>query len=247
MASEQNTGAMGILGGGFEQDKAMGGPVAGQEEQAPKPLAPPPLRIDTAYQFGGGGGGPWTGATPPTAAPQKDSRKSHVAKPDPFKDRRDFNKFNQSAYLYTVANPGEFPDDKSKVMFYLSYMEGLPGQFAENIVQRMMDYEARGLKIDLEFEEFTGALTSTFGDVNKRATAQEQLLRSYQGKMPAEAFFQMFEQRVWAAKYEYGHNKYLIQVLKRALNREVVDMIYVMQELPKSWEKFQDAAIHFNK
>jgi hypothetical protein len=57
----------------------------------------------------------------------------------------------------------------------------------------------------------------------------------------------MFEQRVQAAKYKYGHDEYLIQLLKRALNGEVVDMIYVMQELPKSWEKFQDAAIHFNK
>jgi hypothetical protein len=37
--------------------------------------------------------------------------------------------------------------------------EGLPGQFAENIVQQMMDYEVRGLKIDLEFKDFMEALT----------------------------------------------------------------------------------------
>jgi hypothetical protein len=91
MASEQNTGAMGLLRGGPEQDETMGGLVVGQEEQVPEPPAPeppgpPPLRIDTAYQFGGGGGGPWTGVYPPTTAPQKDSRKSHVAKPDPFKN-----------------------------------------------------------------------------------------------------------------------------------------------------------------
>jgi hypothetical protein len=106
MASEQNPGAMGFNRGGPEQDEAMGGPVAGQEEQipkppAPKPPAPPPLRIDTTYQFGGAGGGPWMGAgggpwmgAYPTAALQKDNRKNHVAKPDSFKDRRDFDKFN---------------------------------------------------------------------------------------------------------------------------------------------------------
>jgi hypothetical protein len=121
----------------------------------------------------GAGGGPWTGAYP-AAAPQKDNRKNHIAKPDSFKDQRDFDKFNQSAYLYTAANPGEFPDDKSKVMFYLSYMkEGLPGQFAENVVQQMMEYEAKGLKINPEFKDFMEALTNTFGDVNKKATAQE--------------------------------------------------------------------------
>jgi hypothetical protein len=86
-------------------------------------------------------------------------------------------------------------------MFYLLYMkEGLPGQFAENVVQQMMDYEARGLRIDPEFKDFMEALTNTVGDVNKKAMAQEQLSRSYQGKMLAEAFFQMFEQRVQAAK-----------------------------------------------
>jgi hypothetical protein len=147
-----------------------------------------------------------------------------------------------------VANPGEFLDDRSKVLFYLSYMkEGLPGQFAENVVQQMMNYEARGLTVEIEFKEFMEGLTNTFGDVNKGATAQEQLSRSYQGKMSAEAFFQVFEQRVRAAKYAYRHDAYLIQVMKRALNTEVVDMVYAMQNLPRTWEEFRDAAIRFDK
>jgi hypothetical protein len=37
MASEQNPGAVGFIGGGPEQDEAMGGPVAGQEGQIPEP------------------------------------------------------------------------------------------------------------------------------------------------------------------------------------------------------------------
>jgi zinc knuckle protein len=266
MASEQpNFGAVGFNDGRLEQDETMGGPMAGAEQPAPGPSAPmaeatgptgpPPLRIDTTYQFGAGGvppwtgtgGGPWTGA-PPAATPQKDYRKNHVAKPDPFKERREFDRFTRSAYLYTTANPGEFPDDKSKVLFYLSYMkEGLPGQFAENVVQQMMDYEARGLNVEMEFKDFMEGMTNTFGDVNKGATAQEQLSRSYQGKMSAEAFFQVFEQRVRAAKYAYGHDAYLIQVMKKALNTEVVDMVYAMQDLPRTWEEFRDAAIRFDK
>jgi hypothetical protein len=193
MASKQpNLGAVGFNDRRLEQDKTMGGPMAGAEQPAPEllapepgaagPPAPPPLRIDTAYQFRAGsgppltgaGGGPWTGAQFPTAAPQKGSRKNHVAKPDSFKDRRDFNKFSRSAYLYTVANPGEFPDDKSKVLFYLSYMkEGLLGQFAENVVQQMMDYEVRGLKVDMEFKDFMEGMTNTFGDVNKGAAVKK--------------------------------------------------------------------------
>jgi hypothetical protein len=108
MASEQlNFGAMGFNDRRLEQDETMGGPMVGQEQPAPEPPAPeppapPPLRIDTTYQFGTGGGppwtgagrGPWMGAHPPTAAPQKDHRKDHTAKPNSFKDRRDFDKFS---------------------------------------------------------------------------------------------------------------------------------------------------------
>jgi hypothetical protein len=86
----------------------------------------------------------------PSAVPVRDSLKSHIAKPDPFKERRDFHKFIQSTFLYTTANPREFPSDDSKIMFYLSYMkEGLPGQFAENVVQKMMEWEMLGLRQNL--------------------------------------------------------------------------------------------------
>jgi hypothetical protein len=87
MASEQpNFGVVGFNNGRIEQDEMMGGPMVGEEQPAPEPLAaepsvpeppaPPPLRIDTTYQFGAGGGPPWTGAgggpwtgAYPTAAP----------------------------------------------------------------------------------------------------------------------------------------------------------------------------------
>jgi hypothetical protein len=207
----------------------------------------PPLRVNTSMFREGYKGEPWARGDPSTV-PLRDSKKSHVAKPDPFKEWKDFYKFIRSTYLYTTANPGEFPTNKLKVMFYLSYMkEGLPGKFAETVVQRMMDWEAAGLEPDLEFKGFMESLTNTFRDVNKRVTAQKQLLRSYQGKMTAEAFFQMFEQRVRAVNYEHGHHKYLIQVMKKALNGEIVDIIYAMQDLPSSWENFRDVAIHFDK
>jgi hypothetical protein len=237
MAEEQATEPMGDLRGGPEQDETMGGPMVGALEGNPEPTGPP-LSIDTGLFGAGYRGNSWR-RDYPSAAPPRDSHKSHVAKPNPFKDQRDFDKFIRSTYLYTAANPREFPNDKLKVVFYLSYMkEGLPGQFAENVVQTMIDLETAGLVPEPEFKGFMESLTGTFGDINKRATAQEQLLRSYQGKMAAEAFFQMFEQRVRAVKYKRGHDEYLIQLLKRALNREVVDMIYAMQELPSSWEKF---------
>jgi hypothetical protein len=43
----------------------------------------------------------------------------------------------------------------------------------------------------------------------------------------------MFKQRVRAVNYEHGHNKYLIQVMKKALNVEIMDMVYSCRQ-PKS-------------
>jgi hypothetical protein len=190
MAEEQAPSPMGGDNGGLEQDERMGG-IA---EEVPRPTAPT-LKIETTMFRESFRGQPWD-REGPSAAPPKDSREGHVAKPNPFKDRKDFYKFNRSTYLYTTTNLGEFPTDKLKVMFYLSYMkEGLLGQFTENIVQRMMDWEALRLNPELSFKGFMEKLTQTFGDVNKKATAQEQLSRSFRGKMMAGSFFQMFEQR----------------------------------------------------
>jgi hypothetical protein len=112
---------MGNLRGGPEQDKEMERSVAGAPEEAPRPMVPP-LRVDTSMFRAGYRGIPWDKGDP-SAVPPKDSRKSHITKPNPFKERKDFYKFIRSAYLYTTVNPGEFPTNKLKVMFYLSYME----------------------------------------------------------------------------------------------------------------------------
>src|SRR5713101_6622774 len=94
---------------------------------------------------------------------------------------------------------------------------------------------------------FLRSLAETFGDVNKKATAQEMLARSYQGNMMGEAFFQMFDQRVMRAGYEDDHDDYLIQVLRKALNRDVVNMIFTMEDLPDTYERYKKAALKFDK
>ena len=53
-----------------------------------------------------------------------------------------------------------------------------------------------------DIRTFLRRMAETFGDVNKKAMAQEMLARSYQGNMMGEAFFQMFDQRVMRAGYE---------------------------------------------
>jgi hypothetical protein len=88
MAEEQATEPMGDLGRGPEQDEAMGGPVGGPMVEVPEETlrsAVPPLRIDTSMFRGGYRGMTW-GKGNPSAAPLRDSKKSHVAKPDPFKE-----------------------------------------------------------------------------------------------------------------------------------------------------------------
>ena len=94
---------------------------------------------------------------------------------------------------------------------------------------------------------FLRSLAETFGDVNKKATVQEMLAKSYQGNMIGEVFFQMFDQRVMRAGYEEDHDDYLIQVLRKELNREVVNMIFTMEDLPDTYKRYKKAALKFDK
>src|SRR6266852_2326094 len=154
----------------------------------------------------------------PAVIPTAKNLKSHVTKPDPFREQKDFDKFARSCYLYFAANEHEFPMDQSKILFCLSYMkEGLLGQFVENVIQKQVDREIKGIPANYgDARTFLRRMAKTFGDVNKKAMAQEMLARSYQGNMMGEAFFQMFDQRVMRAGYEEDHDDYLIQVLRKA-------------------------------
>ncbi len=258
-----NIGMVGI-------DPATGGAMAAEGPSVPGPAAgprnrPPVPPINTnigtpfpTYPYTD----PYTGTSyhlpagyaagpnpAPAVIPITKNSKSHVAKPDPFRERKDFDKFARSCYLYFAANGHEFPTDQSKILFCLSYMkEGLPGQFAENVIQRQIDRDMKGFPVSYgDIRTFMRNLAETFGDVNKKATAQEMLARSYQGNMTGEAFFQMFDQRVMRAGYEDDHDDYLIQVLRKALNRDVVNMIFTMEDLPDTYERYKKAALKFDK
>jgi hypothetical protein len=59
-----------------------------------------------------------------------------------------------------------------KILFHLSYMkDGLLGQFTENVVQKMMEWEMLGLRVN--FGNFIMKMIKTFRDVNRKVTAQE--------------------------------------------------------------------------
>ena len=59
----------------------------------------------------------------PTDAPKTDA-KTHLKKPTPFHgNRRLVKKFLQECELYIIGNTKDFPDDASKVIFVLSYMD----------------------------------------------------------------------------------------------------------------------------
>src|SRR5712692_9515923 len=124
--------------------------------------------------------------------------------------------------------------------------EGLLGQFAENIIQKQVNREIKGILANYgDSRTFLRRMAETFGDVNKKATAQEMLARSYQGNMMGEVFFQMFNQRIMRAGYEEDHDDYLIQVLRKVLNQEVMNMIFTMEELPDTYERYKKVALKF--
>ena len=54
----------------------------------------------------------------------KNKAKTHLKKPTPFYGNRKLvKKFLQECELYIIGNTKDFPDDASKVIFILSYMD----------------------------------------------------------------------------------------------------------------------------
>ena len=59
-----------------------------------------------------------------TTPGDKKDAKTHLKKPTPFHgERRLVKKFIQKCDLYIIGNTKDFPDDDSKIIFILSYMD----------------------------------------------------------------------------------------------------------------------------
>lgn len=134
--------------------------------------------------------------------------------------------------LYIEGNPSKFPDEKSRVIFTLSLMEGKAAIWVENFVEEAISVEPHNYGTT---EILGQKLQEAFGDPNRKQTAQVELSQLKQGSMTAAEFFSQFD----IARRRAGHggttsDPYLIELLERNLNERLVDKI-MEQDCPDNY------------
>lgn len=102
------------------------------------------------------------------------SRGPKVGTPDKFDGSKGdkAEAFINQVGLYLLANANTFPDDKTKVVFTLSYFTGEANQWAAPYFKRLLCPTADD---HLTFRDFTDAFEATFFDSDRQNRAQRDL------------------------------------------------------------------------
>jgi hypothetical protein len=116
-----------------------------------------------------------TAATPGPKGPE-------IAVPDKFDGTRGVKAkvYANQIGLYVVSNPSLFPDDRSKIIFSLSYLTGQASAWAQPITQRIFAGEEMGYK------EFSVAFQAMYFDTKKKSRAEKALRALKQTKTVAQ-------------------------------------------------------------
>jgi len=90
------------------------------------------------------------------------------------------------------------------------------------------------------FNQLMKDLEATFGDMNKKAKAQQKLLKCSQRGRSTEDFFMEFDQHRRTAGYTSDHNEFLIQLLNDNVDEQIILNIYNSRTIPDdylAWRK----------
>ena len=191
--------------------------IRGVEQPRPSPppsLSPPPERIERMA------------APAPTTTKRAKLNMANLS----FNGRKsDFRGWMDSISLYIIGNEDQFPDDKAKITFVLSYMDGSNKVklWAGNQVR---SYESTEPDVDSDeenhssayfggwptWEQFKRDLEREYGDPAAQEQAEEHLLTYKQGSQDARSFFNSLELWFDLAKMLKEEDK--LKFAKHAMN-----------------------------
>lgn len=144
-----------------------------------------------------------------TEPPRIASRSEKLPDPEPFKGRRKALPAFLSKLQYKLeGNADRYPTERSKFLYAVSRIEGE----AADTIRPLLDKDISSL------EQLLGFLQATYGDPNRKSTAQARLERLEQGN---KGFLNHFaEFRRYAADSELNEAG-LIMELRRSLNKDL--------------------------
>ena len=168
----------------------------------------------------------------PADTPKNDA-KTHLKKLTPFhSDRRLIRKFLQECELYIIGNAKDFPDDASKVIFILNYMDD--GE-AEKWKQYYIDNKvyATGEYVWPKASDFYIKVKEAFTFKDEKEESVRKLETLKQGNRNTEEMINEFQLLVAKAGLDED-NQMLIHTYRCALNPHLANKIMYSTDKPST-------------
>lgn len=165
-----------------------------------------------------------------------------MAAPDIFSgSRAKADTFLRQVTLFMIGRPGDFPADKLKITFMLSYMKGgIAGQWADRKVELYSD----GHTPMPPWDEFREDFRQAFADPDQASTARIAMTRLVQGNRTADEYITDFVEL--ASRTAYNETAH-IEAFERGLHPQLVEKIYALPVMPEILDDWYEYASRFDQ
>ena len=153
-----------------------------------------------------------------------------VAAPTPFSGLQDnLDRFRAECWVYLAMRHAEFPDNRSKILFVLSYMKGgSAGPWATQKINALLDlnHPEHTSYASLTFDDFVmNEMDAIFSDPNREVSARQILATARQGENSVEDLIRKFEIHGPTSQL---NNVGLIDCFDQALHPRLRESIYCL-------------------
>jgi hypothetical protein len=165
---------------------------------------------------------------------------SHVATPTSFNGKKeDFCGFRRELGLYLMASHKDFKEDKSMVIFALSYMKiGPATKWADAFMDKALENDDWG-----SYANFLDQLTKDFLDKDEPRKALEEMGQLYQGKGTVSDYFQKMEQLTSIAGIDINRMPHVLLQMEKGLNAVLIDQLYFSGNHPENYHDYKKRII----
>ena len=167
-----------------------------------------------------------------------------IAAPTPFSGSHDdLDRFKAECWVYLAMRHAEFPDDRSKILFVLSYMKGgMAGPWAAQKINALLDLAnpEHASYASLTFDAFVAdEMDAVFADPNREASARRLLATARQGNDSVKELIRKFE--IHGPTSQLG-DVGLIDRFDQALHPRLRESIYHLRPMPATWQDWKREA-----
>jgi hypothetical protein len=197
--------------------------------------------------------------------PTTGTLRSLVAIPKPFNSNKiTYPTWKQQVKLYVKANEAQLPNNKSKQLIALSYMQDgkascwanaaidhmLAGTFRQNVTTAAVAatattsaQPAATTLVTFTWDQFWGLADNVFNPPDVQNDAAMKLENLRQGSLAAKVYFIKFNMQAILAGYDDStFDTMKIRLANQQLNKALIDNIHNTASLPTAWQDYKDQA-----